>query len=278
MIQLIDVEFYKLFRSYRTYISLGIVLVLMLLIDLGLYFDGQELFDFLLKSINEYFLLEGKLINGYLISYLALNTLWIHLPVLILIVTIHIFSGEFELGTVRALLTQPITRERLFFAKFFTTLFFVILFMTIAGLSSLLPSVLLFGIGDVVVFLDGIQFIQQGDYLLRFFGALLFAILGMMALVSIGTYFSLVFRSTLTAVLVTLGILIISTLLQTFVFGMMSWWQSFLFTFHMAKWQLFFVHEVPFYSIFSSILILMGIVVFFQILSYFKFQKMQITE
>ncbi|MFD1314690.1 ABC transporter permease subunit [Namhaeicola litoreus] len=275
---LFQVEVQKLFSSFRTYTSLGIAALLMLIIDLGLYNDGKDLFDFLLQSIQENFYIEGNIVNGYLISYLALNTLWVHLPILVVIVTAYIFSGEFEMGTIRTMLTQPIKRKELLLAKIGAMLLFVLLFMLLSGFMALVPSVLFFGLGDVIVFIDGIQFIQESTYLLRYLKALFFGTLGMFAFTCMAMYFAIYFRNTLTAVLLVLGLLIVSTLLQTFVFGFFSHWQPFLFTYHMAKWQLFFVDEVPKSSINQSILFLTLMALFFIVLSFRKFQKMQITE
>lgn len=275
---MIKIELVKLYSSNRTYITFIIAILLMLVINLGLYSDGEELFGFFLQSINEYFYIEGNVVNGYLIAYLALNTLWVHIPVLIIIVTAHIFSGEFEMGTIRLLLTQPISRFNLLFAKIISLIIYNFCFMFVIAISAIIPSVLLFGKGDVVVFIDGIQFIQEVTFLSRFFNTLLFATLAMIAFSSMTMYFSLYFKNTLTAILLSLGILIILTLLQTFVFGIFSSWQPFLFTYHIAKWQLFFVNEIPYHSILNSVYYLIGMSLFFMVLSWYKFKKMNISE
>ncbi len=250
----------------------------MLVINLGLYSDGEELFGFLLQPINEYFYLEGNIVNGYLIAYLALNTLWIHIPVLIIIVTAHIFSGEFELGTIRLLLTQPISRNELLMAKIMTMVIYIFCFMIVVALSSIVPSVILFGTGDVVVFIDGIQFIQEATFLSRFFYTILFSSLAMIAFSSMTMFFAISFKNTLTAILLSLGILILFTLLQTFVIGIFSSWQPFLFTYHIAKWQLFFVNEIPVKSIFNSVYFLLGMSLVFIVFSMYKFKRMNISE
>jgi len=278
VINLIQIELFKLFSAYRTYITFAIALLLMLVINLGLYSDGEELFGFLLQSINDYFYIEGNVVNGYLIAYLALNTLWIHIPVLIIIVTANIFSGEFELGTIRLLLTQPITRTKLLIAKIISMIIYNFCFMLVIALSAIIPSVLLFGTGDVVVFIDGIQFIQESTFLSRFFNAIIFATMAMIAFSSMTMYFALYFKNTLTAILLSLGILIIMTLLQTFVIGIFSSWQPYLFTFHIAKWQLLFVNEVPNKSILNSVYYLMAMSIFFIAISIFKFNRMNISE
>ncbi len=91
-------------------------------------------------------------------------------------------------------------------------------------------------------------------------------------------YFALWFRNTLTAILLSLGLLILFTLIQTFVLGIFSAWQPFLFTYHIAKWQLFFVDEIPFKTILNSALFLFTMSALFIGLSFWKFNKMNISE
>lgn len=278
MINLIRIELFKLFTSSRTYLTFGIAIVLMLVINLGLYSDGEELFDYLLETINEYFYLEGNLVNGYLISYLALNTLWVHLPVLIVIVSAHIFAGEFEYGTIRLLLTQTPGRTQCLIAKFMAMIVYTVCFMLVVALSAILPSVLIFGTGDVVVFMDGVQFIQEPSFMARFFQTMLFATLAMVAFSSLAMTLALWFRNTLSAILVSLGLLIVLTLLQTFVFGIFSSWQPFLFSYHMSNWQLFFISEIPYDSIYISVVYLVLMVIICFVVSLLKFKRMNITE
>lgn len=278
MRRLLQIELYKLFRSNRTYLTFGIAIIIMLIINLGLFTDGKELFAFLLQSINEYFFLEGNVINGYLIAYLALNTLWVHIPILIIIVTSYIISSEFEYGTIRMLLTQPVSRSQVLLAKVIATKIFVICFMIIIAVFALVPSVLIFETGDVIVFIDGIQFLEETSFLWRFFMSIGFAIIAMFAFSCMTMYFALIFKNTLTSILLAFGILILFTLLQTFVFGIFSSWQPFLFTYHFAKWQLFFMNDIPYDSILNSVYFLLGMSTLFLGFSFFKFNKMTISQ
>jgi len=278
MIRLVHIELYKLFSSGRTYMTLSIGVFLMLIINLGLYTDGEKIFDFLLESINEYFLVQGKVVNGYLITYLALNTLWVHIPILIVIVAAHIFSSEFEMGTIRLLLTQPISRRHLFFAKLITMIVFNACFMLLVSLAALIPALLLFGKGDIIVFIDGIQFVQEATFMGRLIYALLFATLAMIAFSCLSMFFGLLFKSTLTSILLSLGLLILFTLLQKFIFGIFSAWQPFIFTYHFAKWQMFFVNDIPVASILSSVYFLTAMCLVLIVLSWIKFEKMNISE
>jgi len=250
----------------------------MFIINLGLFTDGEELFGFLLQTISDYFYLEGEVINGYLIAYLSLNTLWVHIPILIIIVTAYIFSSEFEYGTIRVLLTQPISRSALLGSKIISMIVFIICFMFIIALFAVVPSVLIFGTGDTIVFIDGIQFILEESFIKRFLAAIGFAVISMIAFASMTMFLALVFRNTLTSILLSFGILILLTLLQTFVFGVFSSWQPFLFTYHTSKWQLFFMNDIPFSSILNSVYFLIVMSGVFIGLSFFRFNKMTISE
>lgn len=250
----------------------------MFIINIGILTDGEEMFSFVLQSLTDYFYLEGNVINGYLIAYLSLNTLWVHIPILIIIVTTHIFSSEFEYGTIKVMLTQPVSRIQVILSKIFTMTIFNFLFMVIVAIFALFPSIWLFGSGDVMVFIDGIQFILEETFMKRFMGSILFSVIAMLAFSSLSMFFALWFRNTLTTILVSFGILIVFTLFQTFVFGMFSSWQPFLFTYHISKWQLFFMSEIPKQSILNSIYFLSCMSLVFILLSIFKFKRMRITE
>lgn len=278
MRNLIYIELYKLFSSYRTYVTFFIAIALMLIINLGMFMEGEKIFEFLLESISEYFLVDGEILNGYLVTYLAMNTLWVHIPVLIVIIAASIFAVEFENGTIRLLLTQPISRGQLLRAKWVAMVAYNFVFMLLTVLAALLPAYLLFGTGDLVVFLDGIQFIQETTFLKRLIMSLGFATISMVAFSSLGMVFSLFFKNTLTSILLSMGILILSTLLQKFVFGLFSAWQPLLFSYHFSKWQLFFMDEIPVKSIMESLIFMSGMILVLYLISHFKFNKMNISQ
>ena len=75
-----------------------------------------------------------------------------------------------------------------------------------------------------------------------------------------------------------MGVLILSTLLQKFVFGLFSVWQPLLFSYHFSKWQLFFMDEIPYHSILESLGFMLGMILILYLISYFKFKKMNITQ
>ncbi|MBU2466925.1 MAG: hypothetical protein KJ615_11320, partial [Bacteroidetes bacterium] len=69
MTNLIRIEFDKLFRRGITYIGFAAILLIVLVIQVGMFVEGKKLLDFLIKSLSDVFMLEGNLINIYTVSY-----------------------------------------------------------------------------------------------------------------------------------------------------------------------------------------------------------------
>ena len=274
---LIHIESIKLFRSTRSLLTFCIGMVLMWVIVLGLYTAGEEIFAFLLESLERYFVLEGEVLNGYLITYLALNTLWVHIPILIVIVTAYIFAGDFELGTIKSLLTQEVSRTEVLLAKFVVMCLYVLLFMLLVALAAFVPAYLIFGPGDLMVFMDGLQILDQGVFLSRLLLSLAYSSLALLVFGAFSMLMSLIFQSTLTSILISLGLLILSTLLQKFVLGVFSDFQALLFSYHFSKWQYFFMAEMPVQSILQSTLVLAVSLFAMLSLAWRIFKKMNIT-
>ena len=73
--------------------------------------------DFALQALKDRFEINGQLLNGYFICYLVLQTLLIHVPLLITLVAGDVLSGEANMGTLRMLLTKPISRTTILLSK-----------------------------------------------------------------------------------------------------------------------------------------------------------------
>jgi ABC-2 type transport system permease protein len=56
--------------------------------------------------------------NGYLMAFIILQTLLVHVPLLIALVAGDMISGEANQGTLRLLLTKPVSRANLIIGKF----------------------------------------------------------------------------------------------------------------------------------------------------------------
>ena len=81
---LLQAEMYMIFRQKRTYYGLGAILIIELFIIAGSWYQGNEIIGVLLESLTQSFYLKGNLLNGHLVLYIVLNSLWFNLPLIIM--------------------------------------------------------------------------------------------------------------------------------------------------------------------------------------------------
>jgi ABC-2 type transport system permease protein len=278
MTKIIYIELYKLLRQPRTWFTFGLMTILLTLINIGMAVDGKKMFDMILQPLSGQFIISGNLINSHLISYLSLNMLWVHIPIILVIVTGDMVSGEFEAGTIRLVLCSSISRWQWLAAKIIVAFVYILAFMFFCGILMILPSRLYFGSGDLLIFNAGIQVIEEAQIYPKFIIALLFGTLGMCAFASVSIMFSVLLRNSLAAILTSLGLLIVSTLIQTFGMGIFESWQPLLFTWHMAQWQQIFVLEPDYFAVIQSALILGLHMLVFLGIAFYRLNQMKITE
>ncbi len=118
MWKLLQIELFKIFKRPRTYISFGAITALIVIIQLGLKVDGKSYIEFMLRDLSASFNIEGKVLNGYLVCYIILQLLLIHVPLLITLISADLISGEANMGTLRLLLTKPVSRTGVVSANF----------------------------------------------------------------------------------------------------------------------------------------------------------------
>jgi ABC-2 type transport system permease protein len=278
MITLLRFECIKLICRRRTFLSFGLMLILVCLIFWGLKSEGTNALAFIFQSLDKNFEIQGTVLNGYLAGFLILNTLWIHVPVLITIVTGDLFSSELENGTIRILMTRPISRSLVALSKHFTAVVFVLFFIIFYVLISILPALVLFGKGDLIVAFNGLQIIEECQLPLRFLGAFGFAFLAMSTLAILSVTVSFFAKKSLVSILITLGFIIISTLLQTLSASLFRGWEFFLLTYHFSQWQLFFYTDIDYGAIVNSAVWLLLFSIVCIGISIIRFNFLKITE
>lgn len=278
MISLLRFECIKLIHRPRTFLSIGLMTILVCLIFWGLKSEGTNALAFIFQSLDKNFEVQGTILNGYLASFLILNTLWIHVPVLITIVTGDLFSSELENGTIRILMTRPIRRSSVALSKHFTAVVFVLFFFICYVVISIIPSLVLFGKGDLIVAFNGLQIIEESQLPLRFLGAFGFAFLAMSTLAILSLTVSFFAKKSLVSILITMGFIIISTLLQTLSASLFKGWEFFLITHHFSQWQQFFYTDIDYATIVNSTIWLLLFSIVCIGLSIIRFKFLKITE
>ena len=139
-------------------------------------------------------------------------------------------------------------------------------------------ALILFGSGDLIVAFNGLQIIPETDLLWRFVAAFGYAFLAMSTFAILSVTVSFFTRKSLVAILITLGVIVISTLLQTLAASLFVGWEFFLITYHFTQWQLFFYSEIDWISLLNSAFWLIGFSTICIVVSLIRFNTLKITE
>jgi len=264
MFKLLRIELFKIFRRSRTYISFGAIAAIVLLIQLAFYIDGNAYIQFMLQSLTDTFSVDGNILNGYLICYIVLQTLLIHVPLLIALVAGDMIAGEANMGTLRLLISKPISRSGLITSKFLASSIYTLLLLLWMAFLSLVLSVLLFGVSDLIIFKsDLITILEKSDILWRYFAAFGFAAIAMITVAALALLLSLFAENSIGPIITTMSIIIVLTILTTMDLPLFNSMKPYIFTSHMLGWKGFFDDPVQYGSVMrSAVILLLHIVVF----------------
>lgn len=279
MWQLTAIELYKIFRKPRTYIAFAAIGVIIFIIQLAMYLDGEQYMEFMMGSINTAFDIEGNKLNGYFIYYMILHTLLIHMPFLICLVAGDMIAGEANMGTLRLLVTKPISRTALLLSKFAATAIYSILLLTFMVGLGLLGSMAFFGVSDLIVQKsDMFILLDKSDVLWRYAAAYGFAGLSMLTVASVAFLFSIFADNSIGPIISAMSVVILFTILTTMDVPLFNHLKPVLFTNHMLNWKGFFDNPVDYPEVLKSALILIAHIVLFVSLSIYFFRKKDILS
>lgn len=237
---LISLELYKIFTKPRTYIGFGAIIIIVLALEFGILLEGDTMMGFIIQNIKERFIFEGNIINEYLVSYVILNTLWIDVPLLVALVTGDMLAGEANAGTFRLLLTRPVSRVKLVFAKFFAGWIYTVMLVAVLALLSLGLGLLLFGPGDLMVVTNKVNVFSSDDLVWRFAGAYAYGILGMTTVASLSFMLSSMADNSIGPIIGTIATIMGITIISTVGATLLGPVNKYLFTSYLPSWQLFF--------------------------------------
>ena len=245
MWKLLQIELYKIFRRPRTYISFAAITALICVIQLGLKMDGDAYVDFLMSNLKDTFEFDGKIPNGYLVCYVVLQLLLIHVPLLISLIAADMISGEANMGTLRLLLTKPVSKTSFILAKFFASSIYTFILLVWIAFLALGGSIWLFGTDDLIIQKTSyVVQISQDDVFWRYTGAFCFAFLAMLTVTALAFLLSNFAENSIGPIVATMSIIIVFTILSTMTIPIFQKIQPYLFTTHMVNWKEFFDEQV----------------------------------
>ena len=291
MLRLLQIEIYKIFKRPRTYIAFAVITVIIFLIQIGLKFGGQEYVGMLTSGLSGAFEVQPtEILNGYFICFLILNLLLVHVPILVALIAGDMISGESNMGTLRLLISKPVSRTQLLLVKFSASVFYTILLLIWVAILSLLLSVLLFGANSLFVPREfEANIISSSDILWRYFAAFAFAAVALTTVAAMAFMFSVFSDNSIGPIVGTVCVIIVFTILTQLQIPFYDEIKPYLFTTHMLGWKGFFyvkgqegetikgsIENLP--AVIRSGLVLVGYAVGFLLISIWYFRKKDILS
>ena len=273
------IELFKIFKKPRTYIAFAAIAAIVILIQLAFYVDGESYVQFMLQAISESFTVEGKILNGYMICYVILQTLLIHVPLLIALIAGDMIAGEANMGTLRLLISKPISREALMISKFLASTVYTLLLLIWMAFLSLLISLMIFGVGDLMIFKsEEIVILRSTDIMWRFYCCFGFAAIAMTTVASLAFLLSIFAENSIGPIITTMSIIIVFTILSSMDLPLFRTMKPYIFTSHMLGWKGFLDDPIDYASVFKSAMVLIVHIVVFVSAAIVIFKKKDVLS
>src|SRR5664279_1250970 len=251
-------ELWKLFGKKRTYIGFGAFLLAQTAMLLAFkYTRWQSDFERLLNG------------NGYLaaefISVLTVSVVML-IPQIMLLMPLYatlvggdLVAKEAEDGTLRMILSRPISRVRLLFVKWSAGIIFAVVLVVALGLTALGFASLLFPWKGMVVFLPDQAFsvLSAHEGLVRFVFCHLFLAVNASVMVSVAFMFSCFNMKPAAATILALSFLFVSVVMESIPF--FDRYENWFITHHFKCWLLVFQNPIPWARIAQSEIILCAV-------------------
>lgn len=271
-------EILKTFLKWRTYIGFIAVAVIVPLVEIAVKMQGDALVKGMTRSLARDFLFAGNLINGYFVTFLIMNSLWVHIPFLVTLGAGDQLAGEATGGTFRLLLIRPVSRTRILVSKYATTLLYTAGLVVFMGVLSAALGIGLFGTGDVVVEWKDLTIIPQSEAFGRLCLALALAVLGMWVVASLAFLFSSLVENAIGPIIGTMAVIIVFYIVGNFPVDMFRPIRPYLFTSYLTLWQKAMEVPIPWGEIFSWGAILGGFSVGFFLITWYLFVRKDILS
>ena len=194
-----------------------------------------------MKDIGGSMVIDGNIINGYLICYIMLQLLLVHVPLLVALIAADMISGEANMGTLRLLLSKPYSRTELLLAKFLAATVYTIMLLIWLAILALFLSMWIFGLGDLFLMKSSyVVLINQNDVFWRYAGAFVFAALAMVTVAALGFFLSIFAENSIGPIVATMSFIVFFTILSTLNIPIFNVLKPYLFTTHLISWKEFF--------------------------------------
>lgn len=272
-------EFVKMAAKPRSYIGIAAITLIVGIILFAMKLDGGMYISFITAPFEQSLSFEGNILNGNLIAFIILQMLIIHVPLLIAFVTGDLISGEAAMGTIRLLLTKPISRTSILLSKYLAGCAYTLVVLLWMGFMAIFVGRQLFGSGDLMVLnSDGLIILQEQDVYWRFACGFLLAYLALVMIATLALTLSCFSENSIGPIVTTMGIIILFTIIGTLDVPLFAKINPYLFTTHMASWRSLFNDPLPIEEIKKSILVLVTHIFGLLPIAIYKFNRKDILS
>jgi len=270
-------ELLKLFGKKRTYIGFGVFILaqagMMLLFRYG---HVQDQLRRLLSG-------GGYRVEDYISAltaamFMLIPQIALLMPLYATLVGGDIVAKESEDGTLRMILSRPISRFRLLLVKWSAGIVFAIVLVLVLGATALAAASLLFPWKAMIVVSPGRMFsvLSSGEGLSRYMFSHLFLAMNAGAVVSVAFMFSCFNMKPAAATILALSYLLVSMVMENLQF--FSSYDDWFITHHFKCWQLVFQNPIPWGQIVHSEIILVALSVAVFVIGYLVFRARDIKS
>jgi ABC-2 type transport system permease protein len=250
-------ELWKLFGKKRTYIGFTIILFTQLVVTV--------VFKYTRASANMMRTLES---NGYLaeqfLSGLTVATVmlfpiaYVLLPLYVALIGGDMVAKEAEDGTLRMILSRPISRVRLLVVKWLAGAVFAVLLVAALGAFGAIFAHFFFRFGSLFVFIPGELFsiFDAAGGWRHYTLSNIVLITKAISMMGVAFMFSCFNVKPAAATILALSFFFVNAVLQEIPY--FRDYQHFFFTHHLNLWQLMFGQPIPWWKVGQSLSVLVG--------------------
>ncbi|MFN8247532.1 MAG: ABC transporter permease subunit [Ferruginibacter sp.] len=247
MLRLLQIELYKISKRPRTYIAFAAISAIVFIFQFAFKADGESYMNLMLQNVQDSFSLDKtKAINGYFMCYIILNTLLVQVPILVALIAGDAISGEANMGTLRLILTKPVSRTELILVKFLASFIFTVMLLVWMAIMALFVSMFIFGVDDMLIFRvkgeeSQILQITKDDVMWRYFAAFGYAAVALTVIAALAMLLSIFAENSIGPIIATVCIVIVCTVVSNINVPIVERnVKPWLFTSYLVGWKGFF--------------------------------------
>ncbi len=270
-------ELWKLFGKPRTYIGFGALLLAQVIIVLVFRYSHAS--HDMVRQLQTNGYDSGQYITSLTVATVMLFPIaYVLLPLYVSLIGGDLVAKEAEDGTLRMILSRPISRFRLLFVKWLAGVVFSILLVLMLGGIGVGFASCFFSWGGLFVYIPGEMFSVLGpaDGIWHYIGAHVFLAVKSVTVLSLAFMFSCFNMKPAAATILALSVTFVSFVLMQIPF--FKELQPWFFTYYLNIWQNLLLQPVPWWTVGQSLCVLAGFNLTFLIIGFTAFHVRDIKS